>query len=45
MLLEIIRAQRELAKILFLMNVNQNSREAAATLHTDLDRLVKRFDK
>jgi len=45
LLLEILRSQRDIVKILFLLNINRNARDEAATLHTHLDKLVQRFDK
>jgi hypothetical protein len=38
---KILSAQRDIAKILFLMNVTNTSREAAGQLHTELDGLLK----
>lgn len=40
LLLEILWAQAEIARILFLMNVTQNSRTVAGELHTHLGKII-----
>lgn len=41
----VLAAQRDLAKVLFLMNINSNAREAAGTLHRDLEQVLKGIPK
>lgn len=41
----ILAAQKELAEILYKMNINQNSRDAAAELHTNLGNALAHIPK